>query len=240
MSNQYAVAFRERFQKAYDNSDFTSYRSLSLASGWTASRIHSILTGHFDNSVHGPGFFGLARTCQQLGVTPDYLAGINKWQMSQPSTDLNAMTLVNSLKSAEAAPSIKELMRLYVRSGHRLEAFKDHIERCDIYELPDLETRKVKVRAVGNKSLAALRMGESNALILQEAYDAASAEFQEQIYLSHERALNCGITVEPDAIDQMMNNKPVHVKIDYIRVAMKLTDAAGQGCILVYCELIPQ
>lgn len=240
MSNQYAVSFRERFQKAYDNSSFTSYRSLSLASGWTASRIHSILTGNFDDSVHGPGFFGVARTCQQLGVTPDYLAGINKWQMSKPSDDLNALTFVSSLKQANTAPSIKELMRLYVRSGKRLEAFTDYIDRCDIYEEPIQENRSVTVRSVGKRSLAALRMGEANPLILQEAYDTASAEFREQIFKSHERALQRGITVEPDAIDQVMSNKPVHVKIDYIRVAMHLSDASGKGCILIYCELIPQ
>lgn len=96
------------------------------------------------------------------------------------------------------------------------------------------------VLQVGDKSLAALRMGEASALVLQEAYETASEAFQEQVFQSHQRAYELGMTVEPDSIDQRMENRPVHVKIDYVRVAMRLHDADGTERILIYCELIPQ
>jgi len=139
-----------------------------------------------------------------------------------------------------STPTIKSLIRSYVRSGHRLEAFQKVMPYCDLYTAPDPDSHTVKVLQVGEKSLAALRMGEASSLVLQEAYNTATPEFREQVYTSHKRAWDLGLTVEPDAIDQRMENRPVHVKIDYIRVAMRLSDASGAEYILIYCELIPQ
>ena len=232
--------FRERFVRAFEASSFNSQRALSIASGWSESRINRIITGQFDNSKDGPGFFGLIRACEQLGVTPDFLAGINKFQKNDASMALNAASFLESVSQDMSTPSIKSLIRTYVRSGHRLEAFRKFKPYCDIYDVPNDTDRKVRVLEVGERSLAALRMGEASELVLQEAYNTASEAFQEQIYLSHRRAFDLGMTVEPDTIDQRMENRPVHVKIDYIRVAMRLHDATGAERILIYCELIPQ
>ena len=240
MPDNFAISFRERFSRAYEHSDFSSHRALSMASGWSPARINQILAGHFDDSATGPGFFGVVRACEQLGITPDYLAGIERWREHRPEITMNALSLVNSVSGEMDRPNIAELIRLYVRSGQRLEAFSNHLDHCDIYEEPDNENRRVTVRSVGNKSLSSLRMGVPNAAVLQEAYDRASSEFQEKIFSSHERAFLLGMTVEPDAIDERMENRPVHVKIDYSRVAMKLTDKDGINCLLVFCELIPQ
>lgn len=240
MDSDLPKKFRERFTKAFEASDFNSQRALSIASGWSESRINRIVTGQFDNSKDGPGFFGLIRSCEQLGVTPDYLAGINKFNHSEQATALNAANFLQSISQDLGAPSIKSLIRTYVRSGHRLEAFRNFLPHCDVYDVPDQENQRVNILEVGEKSLAALRMGEASALVLQEAYDVAPPAFQKQVYESHLRAYELGMTVEPDAIDQRMENRPVHVKIDYIRVAMRLHDANGTERILIYCELIPQ
>ncbi len=240
MDNELAIGFRERLTKAFEASDFQSHRSLSHAAGWSESRINRIITGQFDNSKDGPGFFGLVKICQVLHVTTDYLAGVEKWSKSNPTTTLNAVNFLDSIAAGHSPPTIKSLMHAYVRSGHRLEAFSSFMDYCDVYGLPTSEDRRVTVHSVGKKSLSALRMGENNHVILQDAYDQASPEFQEQIFSSHLRAYQAGITVEPDSIDQVMENRPVHVKIDYIRVAMRLKDASGQEYIVIFCELIPQ
>lgn len=240
MEKDLAKDFRDRFTRAFEASEFTSQRALSIASGWSESRINRIMTGQFDNSKDGPGFFGLIRACEQLGVTPDYLAGISKFGKSDPGAALNAVSFLESMSQDHSTPTIKSLIRSYVRSGHRLEAFQKVMPYCDLYAAPDPESHRVKVLQVGEKSLAALRMGEASALVLQEAYNTATPEFREQVYISHKRAWDLGMTVEPDSIDQRMENRPVHVKIDYIRVAMRLSDASGSEYILIYCELIPQ
>jgi len=97
MTQTFSIAFRERFQKAFEASDFDSYRSLSLATGWSESRIQRIISGQFDNSKDGPGFFGISRVCQLLKITPDYLAGIHRWEHANPSQNPSQMLLLNSL-----------------------------------------------------------------------------------------------------------------------------------------------
>ncbi|MEP0155227.1 hypothetical protein [Pseudophaeobacter sp.] len=240
MTNDLAITFRERLSQAYEASDFTSHRDLSLASGWSETRINRILTGQFDHSKDGPGFFGLVRVCQKLGITTDYLAGVKKWRQSNPGVTMDAVSFLQSVSQEYSPPNLKTLIRSYVRSGKRIEAFTPFLDYCDIYEVPDQETRQVTVRSVGAKSLAAMRMGEASAVIMQEAHDQASRSFQEQIFSAHLRAFNAGMTVEPDSIDQRMENKPIHVKIEYIRLTMRLADADGKECMLNYCELIPQ
>lgn len=240
MTNSFAVTFRERLNQAFEASKFSSHRDLSLASGWSETRINRILTGQFDHSKDGPGFFGMVRVCQQLGITTDYLSGIQKWRQSNPGTTMDAVTFLQSVSEEYSPPSLKSLIRAYVRSGKRVEAFAPYLDYCDIYEIPDTSTRKVVVRSVGSKSLAAMRMGEGSPVIMQEAYDRAPIEFQEQIFTAHQRAYEAGMAVEPDAIDQRMENKPIHVKIDFLRLTMRLSDADGKECMLNYCELIPQ
>lgn len=239
MSKSLPLEFKRRFLEAYENSEYTSHRQLSLDIGWSESRINRIITGQFDDSKDGPGFFGLVRACERLGVTPDYLAGIHKW--SQPSSDstLNAVNLLKSVNKENKPPEIETMMGLYVRSGARLEAFLKHKDYFDLYEAPNTDTQRIKCTHVGAKSLSALRMGEGNPVILQEAYDKAPAPFQQRIFDSHLRAYEGGLTVEVDAIDERMENKPVHVKIDYIRVAMSLSDVNGDQHLLIFCQLIP-
>lgn len=240
MLNQFAVDFRKRVERAYQLSDYTSYRSLSLDVDWSPSILHKLVNGKFDYSKDGPGFFGTTRLCEKLGVTPNFLAGTKQWTQSPTAEAIDALEFLQSIEETRSRPTIGKLIHAYVRSGQRLEAFKQFMEHCDVYELPDLETRKVQIRSIGARSLSALRMGEANTVILQEAYDQADPAFQEHIFGGHERTLASGMTIEVDAIDQRMNNHPRHVKIEYTRVAMHLKDAEGTECILIYCELIPQ
>lgn len=240
MTNPFAIEFRERFTRAYERSDYTSHRGLSLETGWSESRVNQIITGFFDHSEAGPGFFGTARACKLLGITPDYLAGIEKWQDHRPAATINALSLVNSVSTEMDRPTVAGMIRRYVRSGQRIEGFTDVLGHCDIYENPHTTKGRAVVRSVGDKSLSALRMGVASVETLQTAYDEAADDFRRRIHEGHRRAFDAGILVEPDAIDERMTNKPVHVKIDYIRAAMRLTDADGKECLLVYCEIIPQ
>lgn len=245
MSIDFPVEFRERFERAYKASSFESYRSLSLASGWSESRIQRIMKGQFDNSKDGPGFFGIARVCQQLKITPDYLAGIHRWKEcdSQPAASnnakLNASQFLQVFEDEHSPPTIKQLVHTYSRSGARIEAFGKHLDYFDTYDLPDHNSRLIQIRDVGSKSLSALRMGEANPLLLQEAFNAASDQLREKIYDHHCRTIDQGICIEVDSINEAMSNHPVHVKIDYVRVSMKVKDHQGQESILIFCELIP-
>jgi len=245
MPQSFSVAFRNRFKKAFEASEFTSYRSLSLATGWSESRIQRIISGQFDDSKDGPGFFGINRVCEQLKITPDYLAGIHRWK--DPATEsrptaadtLNATMFLQAIAEEHQPPSVKQLVRMHTRAGGRIEAFSNHLDYCDAYNMPDHEKRLVQIRSVGLKSLAALRMGEANPLLLQDAFNVATPELRERIYSLHCRTIDRGITIEPDSIDERMSNHPVHVKIDYLRVSMKVTDQDGTESILIFCELIP-
>lgn len=240
MDNQTATDFRKRITRAYENSRFTSLRSLSLACGWSESRVHAIISGNFDNSEAGPGFFGILRLCEALEITPDYLAGISKWSISEGDKAVNTAAFLGSIEDHHQRPSIKHVVKLFTRSGQRLEGFKSVIEYCDTYAIPNQDTETVEILDVGRLSLSALRMGEANPVILQDAYDNAPKAFQKQIFSSHNRAFNDGMRLEVDAIDQRMQNLPIHVKIDYIRLAMRVSSADGNEFILIYCELLPQ
>ncbi len=242
MKNQFAVAFRDRFNTAFQDSDYTSLRALSNDSNLSDSRVHAIVSGGFDDSPHGPGFFSLVRLCENLGVTPDYLAGISdKWRSPSPGQALNAMALLDSISIDFARrPTIKELSHLYLRGGQRIEAFQAHMDYCDIYAPLNLETRRVKITATGPKSLSTVRMGQSSPAILQHAYDNAPEAFQEKIFAGHERAWNAGFLCEVDSIDERVPNKPLHVKLEYIKVSMRLQDAEGNECLALFCEPLPQ
>ncbi|MGR3813429.1 MAG: hypothetical protein ACU0AU_05005 [Cognatishimia activa] len=235
------VRFRERLEEAFKDSPFTSYRQLSVASDLSVSRIHRLLSGQHDNSKDGPGFFSVIRICENLGITPDFLAGISeKWKNATPGQTMEAITLIDSLTKSFDRPTTKELARLYMRSGQRIEAFEQYMDYFDVYEALDFESRRVKIRSVGDKSLSTIRMGKSSEVILQDAYDNASPEFQEKIFAGHERGWNSGFLCEVDSINERVPNRPVHVKIDFLRVAMRVTDAEGSETLLIFCELLPQ
>jgi hypothetical protein len=245
MQNNFSAEFRARFERAYEASDFESYRSLSLASGWSESRIQRIMKGQFDNSKDGPGFFAIARVCQQLKITPDYLAGIHRWKESNtppkapPNASLNASQFLQVFAEEHKPPTIKHLVHTYTRSGARIEAFGKLLDYCDIYDLPDHERGLIQIREVGSKSLSALRMGEANPLLLQEAFNAASDHLRQKVYDHHCRTIDRGVCIEIDSIGEAMSNHPVHVKIDYLRASMTVKDHQGQESILIFCELIP-
>lgn len=245
MQNDFPTEFRARFERAYEASEFESYRSLSLASGWSESRIQRIMKGQFDDSKDGPGFFGIARVCQQLKVTPDYLAGIHRWKESTTPPEtltnaaLNATQFLQVFAEEHKPPTVKQLVHSHSRSGARIEAFSKHFAYCDIYDAPDHDRRLVQIREVGSRSLSALRMGEANPLLLQEAFNAASDKLREKVYEHHCRTMERGICIEIDSIDEAMSNHPVHVKIEYLRVSMLVKDHQGRESILIFCELIP-
>ncbi|MBY6055407.1 hypothetical protein [Leisingera daeponensis] len=240
MDEDFAVGFRKRFEAAYEASAYTSHRQLSIDVGWSEARASRIVGGHFDNSRDGPGFFGIVRACEKLGITPDYLAGISKWREPGEAAQLNALTFLQAMEQMHKAPDVEAMSRAYMRSGARLEGFDEFRDYFDLYEAPDMEAGVVKAVHVGAKSLSAMRMGVANHIVLQEAYDRAPAEFQKRIFEAQKRACEAGMTIELDSIDERMANRPVHVKIDYLRVAMKVTDANEKPHVLIYCQLIPQ
>lgn len=245
MPQDFSVEFRKRFSRAYEASNFESYRSLSLASGWSESRIQRIMKGQFDDSKDGPGFFGITRVCHQLKITPDYLAGIHRWreagadQIDSKTATLNASQFLQVIAEDHQPPTVKQLVHAHTRSGARIEAFKSHLDYCDIYDLPNHDEQSINIRAVGAKSLSALRMGEANPLLLQDAVNAASDTLRKRMYDHHMRTLEHGITIEIDSINEAMSNHPIHVKIDYLRVSMRVKDHQGKESILIFCELIP-
>lgn len=138
-------------------------------------------------------------------------------------------------------PTVLELMRRYIRGGQRKEAFAPFYEFFDFYDLPDEETRTVKIQSMGEHSLSSrMTDNRSNPSVVQEAYNAAPKAFQEQIFRAHLQIARDGWTTQPDYIDQRMANLPKHQKFDYLRVGMRLTDMENNTSIAIYCELLPQ
>lgn len=238
MSQELAVLFRERLSDAFERSDFKSHRALSQAAGLGDSRVHRIIKGQFDDSKDGPGFFNVVRLCQQLSVTPDYFAGVQKWGSSEADTDESASIFIERFTQQGNRPSTKEVARRYVRGGARVEAFTDLKDYYDLYEPPHEQT--IKVIHVGSKSLAGQRIGGSNPALLQACFDQAPDSLKAKIYDAQVKAFAAGYVCEPDYINEMYEPLPMQVKIDYLRSSMRVADADGREFLLLFAELIPQ
>lgn len=234
------VIFKDRLTQAFKRSSFRSHRALSTASGLGETRVHRMINGQFDNSKDGPGLFNIVRLCEQLSITPDYLVGQTGWNNPSSPMDTSGAAMMEAYAGLSETPTTKEFARRYVRGGARLEAFHDLRDFFDLYGPPDRVNKNINVLRVGPKSVAGQRVGGSNPAILQTCYDNASPALRNKIFSGQVKAFDGGYVCEPDSIDEMYETVPMHIKIDYLRTSMRVSDASGSEYLILFAEVIPQ
>ncbi|MBO9451466.1 hypothetical protein J7426_14425 [Tropicibacter sp. R16_0] len=241
--------FRDRLRSAISNSEFYADNvfKLSKDAGLGEKTVYNILRDDaLDISKTGPGIFGLARVSRLLNVSLDYLAGnsapaireAEPGEMSNLSDHVRNNMSAQSLE-ARKGPSSDILLRTYVKSGGRIEAFTQWMECCDQYEVPGIDSEGIKVIRVGQKSLSALTMGESSTSLLQAALDDVPApDLQESWLKAYRTAGEDGTLTTLETLDVQMPNHPVRVKMDFIRTLLRVADKDNKASILNFSFLV--
>lgn len=241
--------FRQRLKAAMDKSKYrNSARSLSLAADLGERTVANMLSNEaIDSSKTGPGLFSMSRVANLLGVSLDWLAGRD--DLTPPMTEGDkqfslamerfAATSSGQFTQGNRPPNPQAMQRLYVRSGGRLEAFESVLKYCDRYNCLEPDAKSVSVKAVGQESLAALTMGSNDAGVLQIALSTVPDEaFRKRLVDDHLETQRRGCLCTVETLDVQMPNKPVRVKMDYIRVLLHVADSSGKAEILSYSALI--
>jgi hypothetical protein len=241
--------FRDRLASAISNSEFYSDNvfGLSRDAGLGEKTVYNILRDEkLDVSKSGPGIFGLARVSRLLDVSLDYLAG-NAAPAIKQATSGDIANLSDhvqetmSSQSGETGKSLSSdvLLRMYVKSGGRIEAFAQWLDNCDQYEIPRTDSQGIRVINVGKKSLAALTMGENSSSLLQAALDdVPDSELRERWLTDYHTANNLGALTTLETLDVQMPNHPVRVKMDFIRTLLRVADKDNNASILNFSFLV--
>lgn len=238
--------FRERLQLALDSSTHNR-RTLSLAAGLGERTIANILGNkELDTSPTGPGLFAMARVCEELGISMDWLAGREEAMRGLKSAEKELAMTIQRFKSAiptetdsGAILSPNYMMRLFVRSGGMLEAFEDLLSYCDRYEPPKSIDDPIKVLAQGSNALSAITMGGSNPDVLQMALNSASdGALRKKLVSDHIEASKRGCLTTVESLDVQMPNRPIKIKMDYTRVILNLKTKTGKKENVLYASLI--
>jgi len=203
-----------------------------------------------DQSAQGPGFFAMARAATLGDFSLDYLAGVGPWRdlhtTETPDLSSNAALKEHAEYAIEAQdlsgrarPTVDGLQRLHAKSGGRIEAFNPYLDFCDLYIAPNSTDKNIQVHHVGKLSLAAVTMGEPSVETLQTALDSARdevlrAKWVEDYALAAER----GVFGSVERLDHQMENRPVRVTMQYLRLLLRLENAAGDVFVLNYSSLV--
>ena len=243
--------FRARLRYAIEQSSYAgNYRRLSLDAQLGEKRVSNLLNDKtIEESPIGPGLFAMARIADLLDVSLDYLSCRHSRfsRASETSTQNELETILRRTRDAakgqisdsSAPPTPQSLMRLFAKSGGRIEAFKSSLPYCDLYNAITDDAEVVSVKSVGSQSLAAITMGTSNADILQGALNnAEDKSLKTRLVQDHLEALNRGVLCTVESLNIQMPNRPVLVKMDYIRILLALDDADRNRTIVSHASLI--
>ena len=200
-----------------------------------------------DRSAVGPGMFAMKRIAECLSVSLDTLALRDGEELARVNNAYNSrltdaidhsITAANAqMTERGAAPTASSLLRRHVRGGGRIEAFDDILQYCDVYWAPDSKDSEVRIKSVGEFSLASMTMGTANADVLSTALNKTPALAQ-KVNGDHLRAIECGPYTSAEYLDNQMPNRPVRVRIDYLRTILPVTDADGQLFVITHATLI--
>lgn len=218
------LSFRNNFIEAFENSGFSSFRSLSHASGTSSSRVQKIATGDFDCSNVGPGIFTIDRMCRQMNVTPNDLLGYEDGGRSRRGG------------VGLASPDIEKLVARYVTSGGKLDAFLEFSRFLQIYAEP--KNNRIHLLTSGPLSLASRAAGTSDVEYLQDQFFHFTKETKKAIYAGQRHAWENGVGLEVLRLNHDMPEKNRRAKFSFLRAAFKLRNNDGTECLAVYCELI--
>jgi len=200
-----------------------------------------------DTSKTGPGLFAMSRVANLLETSLDDLVGppriFASGQEANAHKHLIADHVVRTLNSQGSLSvdrlSVDILLRLHMKSGGRIEAFEPYMSYCDQYFAPTEEASRIVVQRVGNQSLAAITMGQASCETLQIALDNVEApELRQRWLRDYREALNRGTLVTLESLDVQMPNRPIRVKIDFMRCLLGVQDQAGEHSLLNFSLLV--
>ena len=218
------LCFRNNFLKRFQQSGFSSYRHLSLASEVSHARAQKIANGLFDNSDVGPGLFVVDRMCRAMGCTPNDLLGYETGE-AQPDQE-----------SRSGYPTIERLVRCYVRSAGHISAFTDYLHFCQIYDEPT--DGEIYLRMSGKLSLASRVVGTTDTKFLQEQFFKFDEQHRRSVYEGQRRAWEKGMGLDAQFINHDMKERGKRARFDYLRAAFRIHMADGSEALLVYCALV--
>ncbi len=243
------IGFRGRLERAISgNSEYkNNVWKLSEDAGLGTKTVYNILNDdRLDTSKTGPGFFGISRVANLLGVSLDGLAGMSQHSISTPDNNLQTAlsqhaleTIASQMNDGSDNLSADFLLRIYAKSGGRIEAFSKYFDRCDQYLPPAMEDHYSRVKIVGTKSLSAITMGTPSQPLLQEALkNMGDKDLQARVIQDYRNAMQRGTLVTVETLDIQMPNHPVRVKMDFIRVLLAVKDAASNQTLLNFSLLV--
>lgn len=251
-NNSGMQGFRDRLRTAISRSRYNAnIQALSISAGMGKSTLYNIINNdNLDRSTQGPGFFAIARAAALGGFSLDYLAGTGPWRDLETAETPNPSNNAALRAHAEAAltaqdlfgrsrPTVDGLQRLHAKSGGRIEAFTPYLDYCDLYLAPTPEEANIRVHRVGKLSLAAVTMGEPSVETLQTALDRVDdAPLRAQWVKDYAFAAQRGTLGSIEELDHKMDNRPIKVKMQYLRLLLRLENAEGDVVILNYSSLV--
>lgn len=239
--------FLERLDTAISESVYRGNRRQVSVDAGLGEKFVSNLLGkeEMNTSKLGPGLFAMARIAEVLGVSLEYLATGRKSLTTGGPKEFNLASHLSRIGSAasgqlidqSSAPTPQAMLRLYANSGGMIEAFSDVIKYCDQYDPINEGDTYLKVRAVGDLSLAAVTMGQADHVALQEALDQSPPVMFEAVR-NHRAANEFGAISIPKYLNVQMPNMPKRVRMDYILTLLSLRSKDGEQTTLSYSALI--
>ena len=231
--------FLDRLRIAVDNSDYKSLRQISIDSELSENNLANILNNStIENSKSGPGFFAIARICKTLGITPNFLAGINDIDAAQASPVIDehasglATALAELVSDAKNRPSESRLFGMFIRGGARLEAFEHVMEYCDLLEAPSsprpLHLLHVAPKGMTAKAIGTLDVEKAN-LAVQTTADEC---FRENMLAAHRKTEANGYLVTIEDINVTSQSIAKRIRESYVRYLFCVEDAKGKKYIL--------
>ena len=222
------LTFRNNFLKFFEASRYTSFRALSLNSGVSPSRAQKISTGLFDDSSVGPGIFLVDKLCRELNCTPNDLLGYADSGQNSGASE----------PARTGQPSVEILVQRWVRSGGKVDGFKDFLRYCQIYGEP--KDGKIKLLNSGALSLASRAAKTTSVPYLQDQFFKFPANTQSSIYEGQKRAWDRGMGLDAEFVNHQMPEKDRKAKFDFLRAAVRTKMADGSEALVVYCAVIGQ
>lgn len=230
-TNKTAVAFRERFQAAFEQSSHSSYSELSRAAGMSRPVTQKIISGAFDHSTTGPGVFSVKRMAEALGTSVSFLLS------EDVATDDQSQSFFSGTGRQKSV--MERLMETYWRGAGRLEAFDQLIEDCDVYQTPTVDASGPIITRVGKRTLFSGRLGGPFVKDAQSELDGFADDKKADVLHFHRRVMHERTAIGCAFLDHDMVTRPARVSAPNARLGLLVEDHRGRQSILVHAMPIP-
>lgn len=237
--------FKQRLRQAINRCGEPSLRQISIKAGFAETHLANLLGNpDLERSTTGPGFFGIARLCEVLEITPNFLAGVSDLKLSShdASLDKEALSIAELISdlvtSANSRPTEGQLFSAYVKGGARLEAFANYMDYCDLLDAPSTG-KPLNLLHVAPNGLTAAALGSTDPQIVNQAVSTAvDQDFARRMFAAHQEAEEKGYLVSLEDIDVRTKSLAKRIRAQYVRTLFALTDAEGRKYILNHAKPI--